>query len=384
MNDQSRSLEWIMNPESMSALITKHLIGKVVFLKGYEPHPRIRLLEQNPNGTIEIQSPIAFEVEHKLVCFRILGRYLELDGTIVQKKGIDRFTMRIDRMGVSVKDRGDIRVPIEGDEAYITNIQTSKYLIDTANTVIPTTVKVSFGEYERLVSTEFESVTIDIFSQRGTLLDEVRKTGKSVFVADTSDAYSYTPSDTETFIDYAKFLGSNLQKQIFEYRNKKIKSDAIVPVTYVTHDRSQVPIGYLQVQGKIKQHDISVIDRMKQISEEMIEKIRQSNTVYVKDREGILNLSMHGMRLRIRNRDLASYLMRQSGFTFDVVFRGQAPITVYGLIRSASKTPEGYLIAGVEIGGFTDDTSGRKRFESNLRGLEQKYNQSAQAGLQGR
>lgn len=377
MNEEIRPLEWVSKPESVSALVDRYLIGKVIFLKGYEPHPRVRLLSRNPDGTVEIQSPISFDVQQKPVFFRILGRYLEVHGTILQKKTVDQFTMRIDRLGVSVKDRGDMRIPVEGDDVCITNIQTSKYLIDTANSTIPTTVKVSFGEYERVLSGEFDTVKIDVFGQRGTLLDEVRKTGKSVFVADTTDPASYSPADPR-FIDYGRFLGAGLQKQIFEYRNKKVRSEAIVPVMYVTHDRTEVPIGYLQVQSRTKPFDVSVIDRLKQICEEMIEKIRLSNTVYVKDRERILNMSLRGMRLRIRNRELASYLMRQSGFTFDVLFRGQAPITVYGLIRSASKTLEGHLVCGVQIAGFTDDTAGKARYESNVRGMEQRYKQKLQ------
>ncbi len=377
MNEEIRPLEWVSKPESVSALVDRYLIGKVIFLKGYEPHPRVRLLSRNPNGTVEIQSPISFDVQQKPVFFRILGRYLEIHGTIVQKKSVDLFTMRIDRLGVSVKDRGDVRIPVEGDDVCITNIQTSKYLIDTANSTIPTTVKVSFGEYERVLSGEFDTVKIDVFGQRGTLLDEVRKTGKAVFVADTTDPASYSPPDPR-FIDYGRFLGAGLKKQIFEYRNKKVRSEAIVPVMYVTHDRTEVPIGYLQVQSRTKPFDVSVIDRLKQICEEMIEKIRLSNTVYVKDRERILNMSLRGMRVRIRNRELASYLMRQSGFTFDVLFRGQAPITVYGLIRSASKTLEGHLVCGVQIAGFTDDTAGKARYESNVRGMEQRYKQKLQ------
>jgi hypothetical protein len=377
MNDEMRSLEWVMKPESIKALIERHLIGKVIFLKGYEPHPRIRLLSLNPNGTAEIQSPVTFELEDHPVFFRILGRYLELHATIIQKKDAGHFTMRVDRLGVSLKDRSDLRIPVEGDEVCITNIQTSKYLIDTANARIPTTVKVSFGEYQLFLANEFDFVKIDVFEQRGTLLDEVRKTGKAVFVSDTTIPESYSPPDSR-FLDYASYLGANLQKQIFEYRKMKVRSEVIWPVIYVTHDRTEVPIGYIQLQSRTQTFDLSIVDRLKQICEEMIEKIRLANTVYVKERESIINLSISGMRLRIRNRELSSYLMRQSGFTFDVLFRGQAPITVYGLIRSATKTAEGHLICGVQIAGYTDDTAGRARYESNVRAMEQRYREKLQ------
>ncbi|MBW7858699.1 MAG: DUF1577 domain-containing protein, partial [Leptonema sp. (in: Bacteria)] len=222
--------------------------------------------------------------------------------------------------------------------------------------------------------------TIDVFGSRGTILDEIRKTGKALFVADTSDAVCYSPQNSE-LINYSKFLGQNLQKQIFDYRSKKVKSEAIVPVKYITHDRSVVPIGYLQVQSRTSKLDIQVIERLNQICEEMIEKIRQSNTVYVKERETIINISMTGMRVRIKNRDLATYLMRQSGFTFDVLFRGQAPITVYGLLRSAARTPDGNLICGVQIGGFSDDTSDRNRYQSNIRSLENSFKQQQELRL---
>lgn len=380
MSEAERSLEWVIKPESVAALFTKHLVGKTMFLKGSEPNPKVKLVARNPNGTIELESSTPFEVENQPVLFRVLGRYIEIHGTIIQKKSIENFTMRIDRIGVSVKDRGDVRIPVSPDDVCITNIQTSKYLIDTANAVIPTTVKVSFGEYERILKNEFEFVTIDVFGSRGTILDEIRKTGKPLFVADTSDAVSYSPQSS-ALLNYSKFLGQGLQKQIFDYRSKKVKSEAIVPVNYITHDRTVVPIGYLQVQSRSSKLDIQVLERLNQICEEMIEKIRQSNTVYVKEREAIINISMTGMRVRIKNRDLATYLMRQGGFTFDVLFRGQAPITVYGLLRSAARTADGNLICGVQIGGFSDDTSDRNRYQSNIRALENSFRQQQELRL---
>ncbi|MBW7858460.1 MAG: DUF1577 domain-containing protein, partial [Leptonema sp. (in: Bacteria)] len=112
MSEPVRSLEWVIKPESIAALFDKHLVGKVMFLKGTEPNPKIKFLSRNPNGTVEIESSIPLEVENQPILFRVLGRYIEVHGTIIQKKSIESFTLRIDRIGVSVKDRGDVRIPV--------------------------------------------------------------------------------------------------------------------------------------------------------------------------------------------------------------------------------------------------------------------------------
>lgn len=377
-DETTRPLEWILTTDRITSLVDKYLLTKILLLKGHEPPARLRLVARNPNGTVEMHSPTELDVGSPVVLFRILGRYIEIHGTVLVKKEGDIYSIRLDKVGLAMKDRGNMRLPVEPTDVWITNIQTSKYLIDTSTSTIPTTVKVTFSEYERVLQNEFEIVKIDVFGVRGTLLDEIRRSGKTLFVADTWNPGTYVHDDPFLF-DFKKYLGPNLQKQIFDYRNRKIRAEAIVPVVYVTHDRSEIPIGYVQVQSKTSPMNQQTLDRLREISEEMIEKIRRSNTVYVKERETVLNLSMGGMRVSFKNRDLAQHLLRQSGFTFDVLFRGQAPITVYGLIRSAAKASDGQLICGVEIGGFTDDTNGRSRYESNIRTMEKRVQAQAQA-----
>lgn len=370
-DETARPLEWILSNERITSLVDKYLITKILLLKGHEPPPRLRLVARNPNGTVEIHSPTELDVGSSIVLFRILGRYIEMHGTVLVKKEGEIYSVRLDKVGLAMKDRGDLRIPVEPTDVWITNIQTSKYLIDTSTATIPTTVKVTFSEYERVLQKEFEIVKIDVFGVRGTLLDEIRRSGKTLLVADTWNPGTYGPDDPFLF-DYKKYLGPNLQKQIFDYRSRKIRAEAIFPVIYVTHDRSEIPIGYIQAQSKTATMNQQTLDRLRQISEEMIEKIRRSNTMYVKERETVMNLSMGGMRLSLKNRELAQHLLRQSGFTFDVLFRGQAPITVYGLLRSITKAADGQVICGVQIGGFTDDTNGRSRYESNIRALEKR------------
>ena len=102
----------------------------------------------------------------------------------------------------------------------------------------------------------------------------------------------------------------------------------------------------------------------------MVEKIRGSNTVMIKEKQQVVNVSRGGIRVRITHEELRTYLARQNGFTFDLVFRMQAPITLFGQIRSQKKMASGELLLGVQIAGNSDEAS-YKRFLGNVDKMEQ-------------
>ena len=367
---QERELEYLYSADKIQHLLARHLKGRTMFLKGQDPPAEALVHEFDLNNRILLESrKVTLEAEMKLQLFRILGRYIELHCEVLKVSGDHKYSIQVVSAAIAKKERSNLRVPLPADQAYITNILASRHTIDTDTLTIPTSVKVGFGEYEQILKRDFENVRIDTFGKRGTWLDQVKKHSKAIYTPDTEDPHTYRPSD-DRCLDASALLGQKLQQKIIEYRNHKVRAEAIVPVIYMTHDRSAIPIGYIHVQSKKAPFSAGTLERLYNASADMVEKIRGSNTVMIKEKQQVLNVSRGGFRVRITHDELRTYLARQNGFTFDLVFRMQAPITLFGQIRSQKRMASGELLLGVQIAGNSDESS-YKRFLGNVDKLEQ-------------
>jgi hypothetical protein len=363
-----RELERLSSADKIQHLLARHLKGRTMYLKGQDPAPEAMVHEFDLNNRILLESrKVILEPEMKIELFRILGRYIELHCEVLKKTGDHQYHIQVNSAAIAKKERSNMRLPVSPDNAYITNILASRYTIDTDTRTIPTSVKVGFGEYELSLKREFEHIKIDAFGTRNQWLDAVKKQSKSIFIPDTEDPHSYRAGDTRE-MDVSSMLGNKLKEKIIDYRNKKVRAEAIVPVIYVTHDRSPIPIGYMHVQSRKGPFPDGTLDRLYGACADMVEKIRGSNTVMIKERQQVMNVSRGGIRVRITHDELRTYLARQNGFTFDLVFRMQAPITLFGSIRS-QKRNGGELFLGVQIAGNADENS-YKRFLANVNNME--------------
>ncbi len=369
-----RELETISETEKIRKILKNHLLGKTLFLKQTDPHAEIKLLEFASESKNEIWiTPVGTRLEKgPIALFRILGRYIELHCTVLEgDPDSSRYRIRINEAAIAKKERKHLRISVQESLVYVTNIRTSKQSIDATLFNIPTSVKVNFSMFEQKLKPRADFVKIDVFGDRGTILDEVRKTGKALLVEDTHAISSYTPRSDE-FVDYASFLGINITKAMNDYKLKKVISEMIIPVNYITHDEDVIPLGYIQLQSKSHHFTREDVVKMKKVAEELVKTIRDSNTVYIQEKQRVLNLSRGGMKMLITHDELKNYLIRQRGFTFDLVFKMQAPITLYGIIRSAARDGAGNLLLGIQISGYSSRENEMKRFMDNVNLMENK------------
>jgi hypothetical protein len=83
---------------------------------------------------------------------------------------------------------------------------------------------------------------------------------------------------------------------MMEYKREKVVSEIIVPVTYITHDMTSIPLGYIHMQSKTQSQKYTEdkVLELQQLAFEMVDRIRDSNTVIMTHRETVLNLSRGG------------------------------------------------------------------------------------------
>jgi hypothetical protein len=355
LKETKRQLEWFINPEKIHSIVEKHLLNKYIYLKSLEDPPKIRFIEIHPNHTYKIATDIVLDLDKEYVCFRVLGRYLEIHIKIISRgeiKGI--YNVQIKAIGISLSDREEIRIPIKNNEVYLTNFLTSKHMIEPGTRIIPTTIKVGLAEFENKIRPLYDVVKLDTFEEPDPLTELVKRTEKFILVKD-----SFEPKEFETehpeILNLKKIFSNNLDKIIQRYRKLNIKSELIAPLYYLTHDHNSIVIGYIQLQHKNKTMELDEIDKVKQWNRELIDRMLQINTSLIQEKEDVLNISKSGFRTKIKHLNLINYLLKQSGFSCDIVFKGYPPISVFVEIRSSARDEKGVLYLGTKIIQFKNE-----------------------------
>jgi len=79
------------------------------------------------------------------------------------------------------------------------------------------------------------------------------------------------------------------------------------------------------------------------------------------------------LKLLIDNDELKRYLIKSRGFVFDIVFKLQAPITIYAEIRFTGTDDEKNLILGMCFVGNTSRKDQMKHLYDILEPMELEY-----------
>ena len=104
-----------------------------------------------------------------------------------------------------------------------------------------------------------------------------------------------------------------------------------------------------------------------------MDRIRDANTVLLPVHQHILDISRGGLRLRISDENLKKSFTKAKGFIFDIVFKLQAPITIYGDIKYTIQDGEGNMYLGVDFAGNSSRKDEMKRYYSMVRPMEMDY-----------
>lgn len=143
----------------------------------------------------------------------------------------------------------------------------------------------------------------------------------------------------------------------------------IVPIIYLGHDGASIPLGFIQLVSHDKKLGMDTALELKMMAFEMVDQMRDSNTMLISKRQSVADISRGGLRLVFTDPELKKFLVHQKGFSFDVVFKLQQPITVFSEIVWTGYTPSQDLAIGVSIKGFSSRKGESDRFHHNLDNL---------------
>ncbi|MCZ8346906.1 MAG: DUF1577 domain-containing protein [Leptospiraceae bacterium] len=377
---QKRNMDLFSEPEKKLHVLTKFLAGQDLKFKDFPEKGKIVIKKVSPDGNKILISadPLSdLQVNEKITFFKLLARYIQLECKVIQAKGNNEYILSVERIGIANKDRETPRLPVPPGHVWITNILTSKATIEANMFIIPTSVKVNFSDYEIKLKNSCDFIKISIFkSDDPEKFQSVKKTQKILLIENTQDIHSYNSTPTPDFINFAEDVDSDVAAAMRDFKDHKIISELIVPVIYIDLEERAIPIGYIHMQSKTENFDLMKAMEIKTLTFEMVDRIRNSNTITITDRFPVQDISTGGLKVKINNPDLNSNLPRLTGFNFDIFFKMQSPMSVYGTIRSVTKDLDGSLILGVHLAGNSSRPGEKKRFLENIELLKKNMGNS--------
>ena len=308
----------------------------------------------------------------RIIVYGLLDRYVEVDLNVDEVLGPGYFKCSVVTARKAKKGRRDLRFKVSPEKVVATNFRVSKHTIELSNFRIPTSIKVIIDQFESQVSKKADIVKVNVFEDKDPVFNTIRKTGNTLYIEDLGDPGSLNPL-TEEFIDLKEILGDETEKYRKRMLERGYKSVIISPVIYITEDERSIPFAYIQLISKNEILTLDKVIEVKDLSFKLVDMIRDANTVMVTAHQQLVDISKGGAKIRITDDNLKKYLVRTKGFVFDIVFKLQAPITIYGEIKFTYYDDSGNLYAGVDFAGNSSRKDEMKRFYSVIQPMEMEY-----------
>ena len=316
-----------------------------------------------------------------IIAYGLLQKYFEIEFDVLERRGPGYFECAIKSGRNATTGRADIRFKVNSDDVIATNFRVSKHTIDVSMFTIPTSIKVILDQFETQNRSLSDYFAVGVFADNhDPLIMDIHKTGRTLFISDLGDEDSFVPMNDD-FIDPREILAHEFPRYIAKMKEKGYLSILIMPILYVTDSEQSVPFGFISMYTKEKALSFEDILEMKDKTFKLVDRVRDANTAFIEAKQQIVDISRSGIRLKIDNMQIKQSLLKARGFVFDIVFRLQAPITVFGEIKFTATDPEGNLLVGICFTGSSSRKNEMKRFYEIMQPMEIEYKRKLMARM---
>ncbi len=302
----------------------------------------------------------------------LVDKYFEVEFDVIENLGPGYFACKIKGGRKATTGRGDLRFKVNEDDAVASNFRVSKHTIDVSNLTIPTSVKVVLDQFNIANKSSCDYFEVNVFEKQDTVLDLVKKTGKTVWIEDLASDEP-APIFGDDLLDLREVFGNDYNRFAMKIRERGFRSMVVVPIIYVMDSEASVPFGYIRMLSKEKLFGLEDVLRMKAETFKLIDRIRDATTIMLPVKQRLLDISRGGARLQINNDELKLYISRAKGFVFDIIFKLQAPITIYGEIKFTALDEDKNLILGLSFAGNSSRKNEMKHLYDILEPMEVEY-----------
>lgn len=361
---RQRKLQNILEPVKVQHLIKNYLVGRIYLLKHYLDKEPIRITKYRGENLIEVKTNK--KLENQTVFYSVFKKYIEAICHVVQEIGKNSYLLDVKAFNIGVDIRESSRKNVTSEQIVGNNIRAARNVINTSLFDIPTSVKIHFQDYQAKIKGMADHTEVEIFDRADEKLELICRTGKILYLANTQEAASYVPEYLEGFVDYRRHLNVNLNDEMEKYKRNRIISELIVPIIYSDHLGKLIPLGYFRLLSKSEPIGIDVVMNLKLLAFEMVDRIRNSNTLLINKKQEIVNISHKGMLMKVTDEELKKFLTHQRGFSFDAVFKRQQPITLFTEIIYTAEIKDGPLLIGIQIDGHSSRKNEMKRYHESI------------------
>ena len=364
-------------------VVKSHCLNTNFFIKHAIPPISVFVSTVNKEGFIKVVTKQSLGEELHIFLFKDI--YFELYGNVVLKESQDNYVVKLQKIYMATDSRKNQRHKVNNQDIYAVRIRSSRHKLKVSSQGdVPTSVKIHFSDLEKKFTYLAESVAINTYheSQASDLIKLICTSGKYLFVPDTQNIESYLVADDneeKERINYVEYLHLSVQNIMSDYRKRGVLSELIYPIIHTTRSNEKTILGYISLISKNKYFTKEVLSRVTEAVNNMIQLMRDANTLVSNEREMIHNISLNGMLLEIRNKDLQESLLGQDIFTSDIVFKLQQPITmslrVIYILESISSQQKRDVDApliffvGVQIIGSSLQDTGLSRYKEMIEAM---------------
>jgi len=371
---KNREFNTFQTVDDVITLLKDQFSTRKLYIKFDVEKHEAMINEYNPDNTLMIVTDPNYKTDKNLTIYGLSDKYVEIDLDVIDELGPGYFKCKILSARRAMQGRRDLRFKVSTGDAVATNFRVSKHTIDVSRFSIPTSIKVVLDQFQSVNAKFTDSFKVDVLTSdtKDVVLKNIKNTGKTLFIPEVNDPESYKAM-TEDFVDISKIYGHELDKLIKNNTEKGFKSIIIVPVIYLTEDEKSIPFAYIQAVSKSESLGIDKVIDLKDMSFKLVDRIRDSNTLLLSVHQQIIDISRGGAKLKITDPDLKKYIQKSRGFIFDIVFKLQAPMTIYGDIKTTATDHDGNLFLGVDFEGNSSRKDEMKRFYDVIKPMEADY-----------
>jgi hypothetical protein len=340
IKESKRLWDYVNDPKVITNLIIVKLNRHSLYLKNSIPPAEFTPTEEKEGG-IEFYFNPSIKLSDQIILYIDLKRHLEFHFQIIKQELPGRAILKPELVKVSKFQRRYERIPIKGDEVYANNFRVNKNKISTNNIQFQITSKIIFPQIEEKYQEKFAGIKI-LLSNAENLPEELKKQE----------------------INQPTIIKINI-KYMFVYPIVVFQKNKFVPLIYILYPVSNLPSEEMKTQ---------ILIDLEKIADETYEKIIEANTILIKKKERVVNISEGGVALEITDEQLKSLIPYQENIIFDLIFKLVAPLRMYGEIRyvhKLKKDDKESLLVGIDFTGegYTDF---RKKNRELLKNLIQK------------
>ncbi len=368
-----RKLEQIESVDSVINILRENINDAVFYIKKESEKKNAQINNIMEDNTITLLTdPDLSPADNRLSIYTLLDKYFEIDLDILDTIGPGYYKCGIRSAQRATGVRKELRLKVKSEQVSATNFMISRHTIEVSDYKIPTGIKVLLDQFHTENTNLCDIFKVGLFEENSSLLKGIRATGKIFYIKEIGNPETYKNAGND-FINADELMGDSFQEYIKKYIEKGYKSLIIAPIIYITDSGNPFPFAYTQMISKSKIFNDDDINNVKKLLSDLVNRIKDANTLLVRSSQEIVDLSRSGAKLRITDPDLKKYLLTSKGFVFNIVFKSQAPITIYGEIKSIYRDDKDDLFVGLFFAGHSSRKDEMKRYYSNLEPMIKSY-----------